>query len=79
MKRPPPLSELQRRCDDWNALHPLGTSVTVRRDNGKTIDTKTRSRAQILSNHSVVIWLAGITGCYDLARVTAVIAGAASG
>ncbi|WP_088183948.1 hypothetical protein [Sphingobium sp. Z007] len=63
---------MQRECDKWNERYPIGQAVTVRRDGGDVITTKTRSEAQLLSCHSPVIWLEGISGCYLLSRVTPV-------
>ncbi|MCX7071185.1 MAG: hypothetical protein NTW01_09355 [Gammaproteobacteria bacterium] len=56
------------QVDSWNAEHPVGTPVYVRLDNGTEMETTTRSKAQVLSGHSAVIWLEGITGCYLLDR-----------
>ncbi|WP_374650281.1 hypothetical protein [Rhizorhabdus sp.] len=39
--------------------------------------TRTRSKAEVLSGHSAVIWLDGISGCYLLDRVTPIVEGAA--
>jgi hypothetical protein len=64
--------EQQRKVDDWNKRWPVGQAVTVRRDNGEGLLTKTTSEAQMLSGHSAVIWLEGISGCYLLGRVTPV-------
>ncbi|WP_324694567.1 hypothetical protein [Novosphingobium sp. RL4] len=61
---------LQQQCDDFNARFPVGQKVTVRRDDGEGVITNTRSRAEVLSGHSAVIWLDGISGCYLLDRVT---------
>lgn len=58
----------QALVDAWT--HPEGTSVTVRKDDGSIIDTKTRSGAWMLGGHSAVIMLDGISGCYSLERVT---------
>ena len=63
---------LQKQVDEFNARYPVGQMVTVRRDAGNGILTKTRSEAQVLSGHSAVIWLEGISGCYLLDRVTPV-------
>jgi hypothetical protein len=60
----------QKDCDAWNAKHPVGTAVTVRLDNGEVQQTKTKSAAEMLSGHTAVIWLDGISGCYMLDRVT---------
>lgn len=65
----PPLYALERQVDDWNAHHQLGTEVIVRRDSGQEVQTKTRSQAWVLSGHSAVIMVDGISGCYSLDRV----------
>jgi hypothetical protein len=53
----------------WNLKYSVGTPVVVRMDSGEKRETKTRSRAEILSGHTAVIWLEGIAGCYCLDRV----------
>lgn len=63
------LAKLTRECDEWNAHHPVGTEVIVNMDSGEQRRTKTRSKASVLSGHSAVIWLEGISGCYLLDRV----------
>lgn len=68
MKRVPPAIAVSQ----WNAAHPEGTPVTVTLDSGRRVETRTRSRAAVLGNHTAVVWLAGITGCYALERVTPV-------
>lgn len=75
MKRPN-LAKLQQQCDAWNAAHPVGCDVVLAHDNGTALPTKTRSEAQILSGHSAVIWLDGVSGCYLLDRVKAAVNGA---
>jgi hypothetical protein len=61
---------LQKLCDEWNAAHPIGEAVWLKRDNGRELLTETRSRAEVLEGHSAVIWLKGVAGCYLLERVT---------
>jgi len=61
----------QKDVDRWNAAHPIGTAVRVTLDNGAVSHTRTRSRAELLSGHSAVIWLEGVVGCYTLNRVEA--------
>ena len=68
MKRPN-VAKLQNRCDAWNKAYPVGTPVNLTRDSGAVQETKTRSEAQILSGHSAVIWLEGVSGCYSLDNV----------
>lgn len=69
MRRPPSAAELQRQVDTWNNMYPVGQLVRIRMDSGENRDTVTRSKAEVLSGHSAVIWLEGITGCYLLNRV----------
>ena len=69
MKRPN-LAKLQKQCDDWNTTNPVGTRVILKKDVGTEVHTKTRSKAEVLSGHSAVVWLEGVSGCYALDRVT---------
>lgn len=68
MKRPDPIA-LQQRCDRFNADYEVGQWVTVRKDNGEGFITRTRSKAEVLSGHSAVIWVDGLAGCYLLDRI----------
>lgn len=63
-------AKLQAACDKFNAAHQVGAAVSVELDSGEIRETVTTSEAQVLSGHSAVIWLAGISGCCDLDRVT---------
>lgn len=76
--RPPSPKALQAQVDAFNARYPIGQAVTVRRDGGDDMSTFTRSEAQVLSGHSAVIWLDGISGCYLLDRVTPIVERAAA-
>lgn len=60
----------QAKCDAWNAKYAIGTRVKLNRDIGTPFITRTRSKAEVLSGHTAVIWLDGVRGCYDLDRVT---------
>ena len=62
----------QKKVDAWNAKYEVGQDVLLRRDNGETVQTQTRSNAELLSGHTAVIWLQAVIGCYCLDRVTAV-------
>ena len=64
------IAALQRQCDEFNRLYEVGKRVSVRKDGGAGVITNTRSKAEVLSGHSAVIWLDGISGCYLLDRVT---------
>lgn len=62
---------LQEQCDVFNAANPVGTRVLLKKDFvAEPFETKTRSLAQVLSEHSAVIWLEGVIGCYALDCVT---------
>ncbi len=66
--RPNPV-KLQAQCDAFNAAHNVGAAVRLKKDSGEIVTTTTRSKAEVLSGHSAVIWLEGISGCYLLDRV----------
>jgi hypothetical protein len=70
-------AKLQAACDKFNAAHQVGAAVSVELDSSEIRKTVTTSEAQVLSGHTAVIWLDGISGCYDLERVTALKAAAA--
>ncbi len=73
MRRPKRLSprEMELECENWNLKHPIGTEVTVELDSGEMRATATTSAAQMMSGHTAVIFLHGISGCYLLSRVRA--------
>ena len=60
---------MQGRCDVFNKKHPVGSDVTVILDFGQQKETTIKYPAQILSGHTAVVWLNGISGCYLLDRV----------
>ena len=69
----PNLKKMQAECDAFNAENPVGAKVTVKLDGRDDLfETVTRSEAQIMSGHSVVIWLENVSGCYLLDRVKSV-------
>lgn len=63
--------------ENWNLKHPVGARVIVtldrRDDNGRPIqkETVTTSEAYVLSGHTPVVHLDGVSGCYRLDRVKA--------
>lgn len=69
MKRPT-LKQMQNQCDKFNSKVPVGGAVTVLLDSGEVRETVTTSEAQVLSGHTPVVWLKGVSGCYLLDRVT---------
>lgn len=62
-------AELDHVINAWNAAHPIGTPVSYRFDDNSIKQTETRTEAQVLSGHTPVIWLNGISGCVLLDRV----------
>lgn len=76
MKKPLSLKVQQQSVEIWNLKHPVNTPVVVRMDGGDIRRTVTTSAAQMLSGHTAVIWLEGISGCYLLSRVTPIEGGA---
>ena len=72
-KSPTP-AELQRQCDQWNAAHDVGVTVSYEEivGDGETHRAPSYSLAQVLSGHSPVIWLEGKRGCVHLDHCTAV-------
>ena len=63
------LEVMQSKVDAFNEKNPVGTTVTVVKDFGERVETTVRHPAEILSGHTAVVWLKGISGCYDLDRV----------
>ena len=57
-------------ASDFNERYPVGTRVSVRRDDGTVTRTKTRSRAWVLAGVCPVVMVEGIRGAYLLSRVT---------
>lgn len=64
------VADLQRECTRFNERCPIGTEVTVRLDSGAGVHTTTKTYAQVLGDHSVVVWVEGGRGCYPVERVT---------
>jgi hypothetical protein len=70
MKRPN-AAKMQSECDRFNAANSVGAPVRVMLDGAKEpMETRTRSKAEVLSGHSAVVLLEGVRGYYLLDRVT---------
>jgi len=63
------LEVMLSKVDAFNKRNPVGTSVTVVKDLGEQIETKVKWPAEVLSGHTPVVWVEGISGCYLLDRV----------
>lgn len=70
--RPESAARQYERVTHWNARYPVGTAVTLERDNGAREQTVTRSEAWMLSGHTAVVMVDGVAGGYLLSRVTPV-------
>lgn len=55
---------------EWNRLNHEGVKVNVRKDDGSTLETITRSQAWLMGGHTAVVLVDGIAGGYSLERVT---------
>lgn len=55
-------------ADLWSQV-PIGTPVLVKKDDGSIFTTRTRSAGWLLSGHSAVIMVEGISGAYSLERI----------
>jgi len=60
---------MESKIKVFNEKHPVGSNVTVIKDLGETFETTVRFPAAILSGHTAVVWLRGISGAYVLNRV----------
>ncbi len=69
MNREQSVEVMQRLVDAFNKKNPVGTSVTVVKDRGEKVETRVKYPAEVLSGHTPVVWLEGISGCYCLDRV----------
>jgi len=60
---------MQSKCNVFNQQNPVGSPVTVVLDFGQKRETRVKYAAGVLSGHTPVVWLEGISGCYVLDRV----------
>ena len=61
-------TELQDQCDLFNFRNPVGTLIDYHHVIGEKSHSthKTRSKAEVLSGHTAVVWLEGVHGCVAL-------------
>ena len=62
----------RQMVEAFNAVCAVGDAVTRTDDHGVKHATRTRSEAYLLSGHTPVVMVEGVTGCYLLSRVTVV-------
>jgi len=70
-KAPSP-EALQKRCDEWNAAHPIGSEVWYHPviSDEHCLPYPTRIAASVLSGHTCVVFLDGKAGCVALDAIT---------
>ncbi|HGO6128480.1 TPA: hypothetical protein ACK3RK_007065 [Burkholderia cepacia] len=63
---------LERAVTDWNRQHGVGAFVKYHRiiGEGEGVATKTRSEAWVLSGHTAVVMVEGVSGCVALDAIT---------
>ena len=62
---------LEREVAEWNRRHGVGALVKYHRiiGEGEGVATKTRSEAWVLSGHTAVVMVEGVSGCVALEAV----------
>lgn len=65
------LAALERLCMNWNGTYPIGTEVEYHSVIGEAAHkiTRTRSAAYVLSGHTAVLFVEGVSGCVALDAV----------
>lgn len=68
MYRPKSAAALAKDCARWNKANPIGTTVKYHPVIGgpKYAITTTKSEAYVLSGHTAVLFVEGISGCVAL-------------
>ena len=56
--------------ENWNMKYPVGTIVTLRKDDDSTLTTTTRYPAEVSASGHAVGWFTGVSGYYLLERAT---------
>lgn len=62
----------QEECDAFNAKYAVGTEVRywpMAREGEGRGPVKTRTTAQVLSGHTAVVWLEGVSGCMAISHI----------
>jgi len=63
-------SQLEARCDAFNAAHPVDSVVAlIHDDRTRVVLTTVSAPAHVLGGHTPVVTLTGVSGCYALDRV----------
>lgn len=64
----PTVEQLEERCRQWNASYPIGAEVEYHSVIGaqRNVLTRTNSVAYVLSGHTAVCFVDGVSGCVAL-------------
>jgi len=63
------INNLKKQCDQFNTACKIGDRIMFKRDGvDEPYETRTRSEAYILSGHSAVVLVDGVSGCYQLSH-----------
>ena len=60
---------MQSKVDAFNEKNPVGSTVIVVKDFGERVETTVMHPAEIMGEHTAVVWLEGIRGAYSMDRV----------
>lgn len=63
------ISKNQKEVEAFNIAFKVGDSVRIMKDNGAIEECTVKHPASILTDHTPVVWLKEISGCYALERV----------
>ncbi|MEE9354759.1 MAG: hypothetical protein V3U75_04140 [Methylococcaceae bacterium] len=63
---------LESKCEIFNKEHPVKSAVFYIDDLGEPIATTIKHPAEVLGNHTAVVWLEGVRGAYALNRIVSV-------
>lgn len=68
------MKKFQSEIDRFNKDNPVGTPVRYWPGvlKGVGVESKTRSVAQVLGSHTVVVWVENYSGCIALSHVRAI-------
>jgi len=72
----PNTEALQQQCDAFNAICAPGGRIMFKRDSvDEPYEARTRTEAYVLSGHSPVVFVEGISGCYHLTHCEPILDG----
>lgn len=72
-------SNEQKKAEEFNKKYPIGTPVRYwpGARHGKGCESKTRTDAQLLGNHTAVVWVENFPACLALSHIAPIVEKAA--